>query len=287
MVVMIHSIVSGPGMGTAKVVMQSLTQWAVPWFFFISGVFLRKSLVKYSSWELLRKKNIGLLLPYFLWQLIWYPVGGNPTLWFLQALILFTLCAIVCFVLKPSRWSANISLVALGGIFTLSVALRWGWFYGTPTSPFYFLAGLGLSKIVLQARQKSGWVVFVFVCSVAIGLRIVWFLGGFNGVFEMVVRNACVMSCVVALWKALDFIPVEKIGSSSALHASFFVYCFHYPPLVVLKNLWEQLPIPNVFVPGFLGFLLFSMLVPGACCILALSIARIAPRFYHCLSGGR
>lgn len=89
----------------------ALTQWAVPWFFILSGFFFVQTLQKYSAAEIVRKKVKSLLVPYLVWCLVGGAVmglvlsfrktfsdvigffscfpSGNPTLWFVHALMGF------------------------------------------------------------------------------------------------------------------------------------------------------------------------------------------------------
>ena len=69
MVVIIHfSFISGGANYTF--VRDALTQWAVPWFFFVSGTFAVRSLAKDGWRRVVSKKFWGLVVPYAIWILV-------------------------------------------------------------------------------------------------------------------------------------------------------------------------------------------------------------------------
>lgn len=279
MVVMIHSPIVGGGL--SRHVIHGLTQWAVPWFFFASGVFFKCSCERYAVIELARRKFWSLLIPFLLWSLIWRPLGGTGTLWFLRSLICFTSVGILA---KCIHCGVRFRFACIGLTFVVMTIMGYGWFIGTPTSPFYFLAGILLSDRIFQERHSIGLSAVIFLAAIAVFLRAAWFILPLTGWKEIILRNGCVVSMSVALWFVLDYMPCSRPPVASAFKTTFFVYCFHEPVIRSVKHFW-------VDVAGWghyeIGFWLLSITMPPVCICTALLMKKILPRIYSLLSGGR
>ena len=238
MVVMIHSNL--PGTRFAPYVILALTQWAIPWFFLISGVFLTRSLHRYGILELCKKKVMSLIMPYLLWSLLTLPCGGNPPLWFLRSLIYFTFSAILLFVI-PVRHRHPAFALVLAIPFGILTFFRCGWFIGTPTSPFWFILGMVASDFILQDRPRSSYVVILSTLVLAVVTRAVWFVVPLHGNMEMILRNCCCIFAIIALWCMCDMFAHNWSPKHPIWKTTFFVYCAHYPFFLVSKPLYTRI----------------------------------------------
>lgn len=285
MVVMIHSPVSGGGEGISGSVIHCITQWAVPYFFFVSGCFLMRSMQRSTATEMCRKKIKSLLVPFLLWELIWSFVGGNPTLWFLQSLIAFTALALGVWAVLGRR-NEKVSLVFLGAVFAMLVLGKQRWAYGTPTSPFFFLAGLFLSERVLNGNGcRRGRLAILSLIAVVV-LRTVWGVCNLSGWVEMSVRNVCVIFEIAFVWFAIELLPSSINFDRPIFRCTFFVYCFHYPVLCLVKQGWVAV-FGQSFVSSTIGFFVLSLTMPFVCCLVALGVRSLWPFGYRVISGGR
>lgn len=293
--------------------MPIVTQWHVPWFFMLSGMFLWYSLNRHPIKDVTFSKFKGLVIPYFLWcgvegMLVWVMSGkstnlthwfglntpypfGNPHLWYLHCLIIFTgivvwIWCLLWFTKVRYLLTSVLSMVAFvvcekSGISSL---------YGTPSSPFYFLLGFGMAPLLLtcRCRYRIGHLLvsFCIVLSGAIFFRVIWFVVDLQGTLEQILRALCVISQIAAIWLGFDCLVmmVERLGGHIVIphfvKDVFFVYCFHGLVLRVIGDICSA----SHFSIGLLGsffFVTFSSL------LVASLLRRCVPIVYALFSGGR
>lgn len=293
-----------------------LAQWHVPWFFFLSGILLHYSFSKQASVSVLKKKMKGLVLPYIVWALIayfisggFYQIGfncdkmfgittafpvGNPHLWYLHVLISFSLISVLIW-MCVGRLTLVKSIVAFSVlyllIYGLALSMHCSTLYGTPSSPFYFLAGFVLSHQILKQERmppKKCLCYFLIAASMAIALRFGWFILKWHGMKEVILRMICVVFQIGAVWFGYDVIAdrLGKVDFHRYITPIFFVYCFHGLLLPFLKKSWVlccgnstiYCNVGVVFVCFFT--IIFSF---AAANLLRWSL----PKVYGILTGGR
>ena len=162
-------------------IFDSLCQWHVPFFYFISGMFLYVSLTNHAWGDVVHKRCKTLVVPYFLWCLISLlfkgrtglscsvdeafafcapsPVG-NPHLWYLHCLIVFVIIAMLIW-RTFGFLSYGVRRIVLGSVFAgLFVVFEYigiKSLYGTPTSPFYFLSGFLVAPLIAGRKLIKFW----------------------------------------------------------------------------------------------------------------------------------
>ena len=280
MVVIIHfSFISGGANYTF--VRDALTQWAVPWFFFVSGTFAVRSLAKDGWWRFVIRKFWGLVVPYAIWILVPMLAGvKNVNLWYLRSLISFMFFMLIFDRILPQR--CHRILVAVSMLVSVFGLNRLGarFLIGTPTSPFYFAGGYLLSGWLIERDvgvqvARHIWALAVAV-ALAIGLRAAWYMFGFQGAAEAALRNAAVMVMIVALWLVVSRFDWSAVEIPQWMKATFFVYCCHGPILTLIGRQGWSCPFGVYF---FVAPLVFFG--------LAAVVRRITPHAYLILSGGR
>ena len=296
--------------------MPFLAQWHVPWFFFLSGILLHYSLARQPSVSVLMKKVKGLLLPYILWALIAflisggfdqigfncdkmfgittaYPVG-NPHLWYLHALISFSLMSVFIWMcvgrLTLVKSIAVFSVLYLL-IYGMAISMHCSTLYGTPSSPFYFLAGFVLSHQILKRDRMNPnkcFYYFLIAVSMAITFRFAWFVLNWQGMKEVVLRMICVVLQIGAVWFGYDVVVgrLGKVDFHRYFTPIFFVYCFHGLLLPLLKKSWvlycgDSTISCNI---GLVFICVFTLLISFAGANL---LRWSVPRVYSILTGGR
>ena len=299
-----------------NLVIPTLAQWHVPWFFFLSGILLYYSFFKQPSVAVLKKKMKGLVLPYILWALIAYFIsggfyqigfnfdkmfgittafpGGNPHLWYLHALISFSLISVFIWMcvgrLTFAKSIAVFSVLYLL-IYGIALSMHWSTLYGTPSSPFYFLTGFVLSHQVLKRDQmppNKCLYCFLIAVLMAIASRSAWFVLNWQGMKEVVLRMICVVLQIGAVWFGYDVIVsrLGKVDFHRYIMPIFFVYCFHGLLLPFLKKSWVlccgsstmSCNVGVVFVCFFTIILSFAT---------ANLLRWSMPKIYGMLTGGR
>ena len=280
-------------------------QWHVPWFYLLSGFMLGGSLNRHGAKACLVKRTRTLLFPYILWCGIGFLVAkgvhgeiaslddwlglssafptGNPHLWYLHCLIVFSFALTFLWLLlsRISDMSRAIIVICVYVLaFGAAICGNIGTLIGTPTSPVYFIMGFAFSQ-VCAANQScrlptTKWISVAAVLF-AVLLRALWFVVDWSGSMEQALRFACVLSQIVAIWFAVDWFLKPRFTEKSKIPwlitPVFFVYCFHG---FVLKPL-------SAFTGG--GWLFVTTLVISFC--VAWSLNRFLSLLYSLLTGRR
>lgn len=262
-------------------VRDALTQWAVPWFFFVSGTFAVRSLAKDGWWRFVIRKFWGLVVPYAIWILVSMLAGvKNVNLWYLRSLISFMFFMLIFDRILPQRCHrilvAVSMLVSVFGLNRLGVRFL----IGTPTSPFYFAGGYLISELLVahdvgRRMARHIWVIALAVV-LAVGLTWTRFALDLQGLAEMILRNTAVVAMIAALWLIVSRFDWSAVEIPQWMKATFFVYCCHGPILTLIGRQGWSCPFGVYF---FVAPLVFFG--------LAAAVRRITPHAYLILSGGR
>lgn len=268
-----------------------MTQWAVPWFFLVSGLFACKSVEKYGLMVFAQKKVLCLVIPYVLWLAIpWFLLSiKNVNLWYLKSLIAFMSVLVITNKIVPQFRYRRCAIAAIfcAVLFGVDGVFHFG-LCGTPTSPVFFILGYLLSERLLGCTQPYGkrFLVTGLAIGLAIVLRAIWFVMDLRGVAEMALRNLCVVSMIVAIWLLVDLIDVEKREVSDWMKNTFFVYCFHGPVLMAIAPFFKPLFERGVMVTNIV-YIAYLFIAPALFFAFAAVIKRLAPKPFAILSGGR
>ena len=301
-----------------------LGQLAVPGFFCMSGyLFFSNMGTECGQAELMQSfkakltsRIYSLLLPYILWNVIYYLIylalgraelsvvafisavmdySFNPVFWYLHELILITLITPLIYVLTRNKYMAAAVLLSL---FAAAVFYeRLSFHYANEDALFYYTFGgacaLHLSKYAHRAEYigRAGAACFLIfvICTEAkaslysygyMAAVILGRLSGLLGVF------AC---CCAAVRRDKD-----KTGLPIYMRYNFFIYAVHYLELRLIQWAFGLL---SVAVSGRALFdndiLSAAVYVAMPLMCIAISVAagslmqRHAPRLYGVLTGGR
>lgn len=139
-----------------------LLGWAVPWFFFASGFWYARSAKPFAEQVKARVKS--LLVPYYLWNLIWFPVLlvanwlGGRYYGALRVVDGSAACVIRCLGLDPLAWPALVPTWFLRALFVTVVIVG------------------GLDRLLMSSgcRQTVGHTVVFAFFGLAYATRSVW-----------------------------------------------------------------------------------------------------------------
>lgn len=224
---------------------------AMPMFFFLSGYCFTWSAVKkghYTSFaELMRKKSLRLVLPYFVWSVVMMlatggPIrfgdlvrGNNDHLWFLPSLLwcfvfgyvllrratnvyIWLFCLLLAFALTMSG-------IVLPRVFGLSAASRYlCWFVAGQLFCLHYdrFSALLRDRLPVLLLMMAAWVVMLVVAPVAYGAtQTVWSLLSVSAVLVSSVFLADRTPALMADWGGV-------IG-----RLSFGIYLLHFMLLIL------------------------------------------------------
>lgn len=286
---------------------------AVPGFFFISGYLFARSLDGGSIGisEIISKwkdRFWSLLIPYLIWNLIYYAIylvagraelspgelfralvlyGYNPVFWYMQQLILLSVAAPFLYaVLRDGGRKAALFVLLL--IFIVAAnnqALEHHLI--NEDAIFYYCCGMTAVTWYRDIFETEGERVHrllmcvclaIFTCSFAITET------GSVSITALYIGATILqrISGAVGIWMLLSAFELGGRASYGWMHISFFVYATHY---LIIRAVWLIMPVNTLML--LIGYLL----MPVICIFAAYMASKIMKRYvrpvYGLLCGGR
>lgn len=302
---------------------KTLTEIAVPLFFFISGLLFYYNCSREVIVGKIKRRVKSLIIPYLLWNALFFVIywmlshwdvtasrmnmvampsgiadvmlrildSRFTPLWFIKDLIIFTLSAPVIFVLIRN---CNLAII------TLSLTLLAGLFLGFPyQSPLtwlpVYLQGAVLGKYYYGSPSRQGADAItglfktkalscVVSCTVFASFICLYILVYFVPDSITVFRYATPL----ILWMITDFVLGRYLNTSFEIKAwmgyTFFIYCTHY----FILNILQKLAVLN-FKPTEQLLTLLMIVTPSITIVLLIFLASKLSNFkiYKILTGGR
>ncbi len=298
-----------------------LGQLAVPGFFFMSGYLFFRNMDPHQGIAetadlfrtKLRKRVFSLVLPYIIWNVIYYAVyiaAGrakiginelisavisyryNPVFWYLQQLILITAAAPLLYVLIRRKTAA---LAAAVCIFCMAVFWeRIPWHYVNEDALCYYTVGALLSlhfgkyEERLDRIGRAGAVCF-FICVVCAELA-----ANADSYIYMAAVIGGRLSGLFALFATVSVAVRREVELPSYMKCSFFIYAVHYLVIRMVQSLI------NILSEAAAGYSLFEndmlrtavfIVMPLICTAIGYIAVEILrrhmPRLCRLLTGGR
>ena len=299
-VVAIHCSIETPTIGTWQMVFNKYAaKWAVPFFFFSSGVFFRNSYsnniegFKYIAIRKFRR----LVIPY----LIWCMIGAIFSLPMIYCKLHGkSFCGVVDMVSGVSSQSilfigcvskdVRLRRLCIAGCFfiivlaILSSKMRFYLFsfIGTPSSPFYFAAGVVLSRRILSCNANR-----TVLAAIGGAALVIFAAFGAMGVMSnSIVRHLSNVLAVLIIYAALCLAQrnVLKPSVNEAIRCSFFIYCFHRFFIKYLNLFFLRIGFVECFDAN-LYYSIYTMYSIFFCLMIALVLRNNAWRIYSLLTG--
>ncbi len=296
-----------------------LGQAAVPGFFLLSAYLFYRTLPSFSGIpEKWRRRFFSLLLPYLLWNFLYYllyVLGGraaldlptlatavlqyrfNPVFWYLWQLILLTLLAPLVYVLTARRWSsaACLSLALLLVYFQIDIPLI------NEDAAFYYLLGAcwarhgqGIFEGILYTEDN----VFGSACRMRPAQKkpLLFSLAFLTAsIFCAIWRSRSLAAAAVSplvlstvlyraalaqfYWFFLACLPLPT--ARRWMQESFLLYALHYPIVRVLRHLLTALLARGILATHPEGLsMLFYLLAPFLSVLLCHGLSRFLRRFF-------
>lgn len=298
----------------------SLFRIGVPCLSMISGyLLLRKGVASFDYGKVVRSKAMTVLLPFLIWNLGlfvailglqrvgigagYFPditasfremltyafaledMPANVPLYFLRDLfVCILLSPVLLFLLRRAAIPTLAVLFVLAVIPDLSFGI-----VVKRSILFSFALGmfLGLRGADLKALDRFAWpgsigtLLAAFVLSLAIYLSQPAYPWGVD-----LARNILSIVGAFGVWMISAIAIETRLGKRLAATGSlsFWVFCAHYPVLVLLWMVWNRIATPEAYPIFYFGSVVVSLV------ILVISnavIMRIAPPVYQVLTGSR
>ena len=298
---------------------RSLTQFAVPMFFMLSGISFFKGYSNNKYTDKIKSRIFTLIIPYILWNTVWmlweifcsysfiskfsvenelYPLtlsniiegiffyGSNLPFWFIFDLIIFSLAAPLIFLFIRNKYIAVSTVVCLSILSVFGIHLPSQLIYYPMSLVFYLtgaIVGYHYFDFISQKSSKKMQTVSVLFLFIYILCKniVPQELHITNYLIEVIVFTAVAF----ALWNVTD-IFIERIKPRAIYRRSFAIYALHLNiAIIILKLLGIILPQTEwLEIPKFLIMVISTITIINYLCAL---LERFFPELYMIFMGNR
>ncbi len=297
----------------------SITRFAVPMFFLLSGVTFFKGYKSSQYSTKIKSRLFTLVIPYLLWNTIWmlweiftshsfiarFSTGGepfpltwinllkgiffygcHPPFWFIFDLILFSFAAPLVFCIIKNKY------VGIGTVIVLSVASLFGihlpmsvFYY--PTAIIFYLIGaiIGYHFFDLAAKKASKPLQIaslVFLVTYILAKNLVpQELCIDNYLLQVIVYTLAAFS----LWNVSDMF-IERLKPRAIYRRSFAIYAMHLNVSIVILKIFDFCTPQSewLMIPRFAVIVISTLIIIHYACVI---LEKFTPKLYAILMGSR
>lgn len=297
----------------------SITRFAVPMFFMMSGISFFKDYNNKKYLTKIKSRIFTLVIPYLLWNTIWmiweiftsysfiaqfstdtvpysltfinilkgiFFYGCNVPFWFIFDLIIFTFSAPIVFLIIKNKYVGIISVICLSIISLFGIHLPMDIFY-YPMAIVFYLTGaiIGYHFFDFASKKSSKQTqIFSFV------FLVIYILAKNIASQEIHIDNYLMQTLVYttaafSLWNVVDVI-IEKIKPRAIFKRSFAIYAMHLPLAIIILKIFSFCTPQNEWleIPKFIIMIILTLTIINLVCAF---LERFAPKLYGTLMGNR
>ena len=297
----------------------SITRFAVPMFFMMSGITFFKDYNNKKYLAKIKARLFTLVIPYLLWNTIWmlweiftsysfiakfstdstpYPLtltsilkgiffyGCNIPFWFVFDLIIFSFAAPLVFLIIKNKYIGVGSVICLSIVSLFGLHLPMDVFYYPMAIVFYLIGAIIGYHFFDFASQKS---------SKPLQIASVIFLAAYilakniapqeihidNYLTQTIVYTLAAFS----LWNIAD-IFIERIKPRAIYRRSFAIYAMHLNVAIVILKILAFCTPKNEWleIPKFIIMVVSTLIIVNLICAF---LEKFAPKVYATLMGNR
>lgn len=296
----------------------SVTRFAVPMFFMMSGITFFKDYNNRKYFQKIKSRIFTLVIPYLLWNTVWmlweivssysflskfstgepFPLtlgnilkgiffyGCNIPFWFVFDIILFSFAAPLVFFIIRNKYVGAVVIAGLSVASLFGLYLPESVFYYPMSAVFYLLGALIGYHFFDLASQKSSKPLqiasAVFLSAYILAKNITPQALHIDNYFTQTVVYTL---AAFSLWNITDMF-IERIKPRAIYRRSFAIYAMHLPiAIVILKLLGFCLPQnPWLEIPKFVIMVVATLVIINGICAF---LERFLPGLYAVLMGNR
>ena len=298
---------------------RSITRFAVPMFFIMSGISFFKDYNKKKYLSKIKSRIFTLIIPYLIWNTIWmlweyftsysflarfststepYPVtiisilkgvffyGCNVPFWFIFDLIIFSLASPLVFLIIKNKYVGTTCVICLSIVSIFGIHLPMNVFY-YPMAIVFYLTGaiIGYHFFDIASKKSSRPVQIaslIFLTSYILAKNIApqqIYID--NYLSQTIVYTLAAFS----LWNITDMF-IEKIKTRAIYRRSFAVYAMHLPVAIVILKIFCFFIPQNEYleIPKFIIMVISTLAIINFVCAF---LEKFAPKIYSVLMGNR
>ena len=313
-----ESVISVVNYKVSYFLSESITRFAVPMFFALSGITFFKGYNSKKYLPKIKNRIFTLVIPYLAWNTIWmlweiftsysflskfstgepYPLtltsilkgvffyNCNTPFWFIFDLIVFSFAAPIVFAIIKNKYVGITVVASLSVLSLFGIYLPINVFY-YPTALIFYLIGaiVGYHFFDLAAKKSSKRVQIL-----SLVFLIVYILAKNIAPTQMHINNFLIQ-CVVytlaafSLWNVTDLF-IEKIKPRKVYRRSFAIYAMHLNVAIIMLKIFGLFIPQNEWleIPKFILMFVITLLIINLVCVF---LEKFAPKINGILFGDR
>lgn len=298
---------------------RTITQFAVPMFFILSGISFFKGYDNKKYPRKIKSRIFTLVIPYLLWNTVWlaweiftsysflsgfsesnalygldlvsilkgiFFYGCNPPFWFIFDLIIFSFAAPLVFLVIRNKYVGIASVVFLTIASVFGIHLPTAVFYYPTAIIFYILGAIigyhyfDFALLKSSKTMQIGSIIFLGTYFIA-----KTFVPREIQVINYLTETIVFILCSFALWNIVD-IFIERIKPRAIYRRSFAVYAMHINVAgIVMKILSAILPQSKwLEIPGFIVMAVITLTIINLICVI---LEKFFPKIFGIFMGNR
>lgn len=297
----------------------SITRFAVPMFFVLSGISFFKNYDNKKYLPKIKARIFTLVIPYLLWNTIWmlweiftshsflaqfsennvpYPLtvtgilkgvffyNCNIPFWFIFDLILFSLAAPLVFLLVKNKYVGILSVIGLSIVSLFGIHLPMNVFYYPMAIVFYLMGAIIGYHFFGSACKKSSKPLqiasLVFLAAYVLAKNIAPQEIHIDNYFTQTVVYTL---AAFSLWNVVDLF-IERIRPKAIYRRSFAIYAMHLPVAIVILKILSFCTPSNEWleIPKFIIMIVLTLVIINFVCTF---LEKFAPKIHATLMGSR
>ena len=298
---------------------RSITQFAVPMFFILSGISFFKGYDNKKYPNKIKSRIFTLVIPYLLWNTVWllweivtsysfflvgaesnalnsldlitilkgiFFYGCNPPFWFIFDLIIFSFLAPVVFLLIKNKYVGIVSIFGLTVLSLFGIHLPETLFY-YPTAIIFYILGaiIGYHYFDLALLKSSKTIQIGSLLFLASYFIAKTFVPQEFHVDNYLIETIVFILCSLSLWNIVD-IFIGKIKPRAIYGRSFAIYAMHINVSGIVMKILSAIIGENKWleIPKIILMVISTLIIINLICAF---LERFLPKIYGIFMGNR
>lgn len=314
-----HSLISIINERVSFFFMESITRFAVPMFFILSGISFFHDYDNSKYIKKIKNRVFTLFIPYLIWNTLWmffdyfcsysfiskFFVGReifefnvrnilegiffykfNLPFWFIFDLLIFTIVSPVIFAIIRNKYIGILSITTLTILSLFEINIPTSVFYSS-NSIIFFLIGAIVGKhfftyFTKKSNKRLKFISMLFLIMYVI-FKNIFFISPY---IEKPILDVIIFTlCAFALWNIVD-IFIDKIKPKAIFSRSFAIYALHVNVSTIITKIFILIFPHNEWfaIPNFITTIILSLTFINCFCIL---FENFFPKLYSIIMGNR
>lgn len=298
---------------------RSITQFAVPMFFMLSGISFFKEYNNKKYLTKIKSRICTLVIPYLLWNTVWmlweilgsysflakfsatgnpYPLtlvsilkgiffyGCNTPFWFVFDIIVFSFAAPLLFLIIRNKYIgiASVACLAIASLFGIYIPTELFYY---PMSIVFYLTGAIIGYHFFDYASKKS----PKPMQITSGVLLLAYILAKNIVPQKLHISNYLIEAIVytvaafAMWSITD-IFIDRIKSRAIYRRSFAIYAMHLNVAIIILKILSLFTPQNEWleIPKFIIMVVFTLVIINYVCAF---LEKFFPSIYSLFMGNR